>query len=159
MSTRAVINLLCDQFPEAFSRPNPRPLKLGVHAEALAALGEAVTLADLRSALRAYTSRRRYLQSLLAGASRIDLQGNPAGVVTDDDQRDAQLRLAELVQHASPAVVQRKKPPVIPPAPTTPSIEPETETANTPVRSTSASKRLSLADLREAGRRRRKAKG
>ena len=153
-----MIKLLCNHFPEAFSRYNPRPLKLGVHAEVLPALGEAITPADLRSALRAYTSRRRYLQSLLAGTSRIDLQGNPAGFVTDDDQREAQLRLAELVQHATPAVLQTEKPPVIPPAPTTSSIEPQTETANTPVRSAPASKRLSLADLREAGRRRREAK-
>jgi sRNA-binding protein len=39
----AVITLLCENFPQTFSRrgQHPRPLKVGVYADALAALGGA----------------------------------------------------------------------------------------------------------------------
>ena len=78
----AVIALLCDRFPQTFDRNGPRPLKVGVYGDVLAALGEAVRPRDLQSALRFYTSNRGYLRALLAGACRIDLDGKPAGTVT-----------------------------------------------------------------------------
>ena len=52
----ATIELLCDRFPQTFNRNGPRPLKVGVYADVLAALGDAVQPRDLQSALRAYTS-------------------------------------------------------------------------------------------------------
>jgi sRNA-binding protein len=67
-STGAIIELLCERFPQTFSRHSPRPLKVGVHADALAALGDAVQPRDLQSALRAYTSNARYPRALSAGA-------------------------------------------------------------------------------------------
>jgi sRNA-binding protein len=66
----AIIGLLCDRFPQTFSRRDPRPLKVGVYGDALAALGDAVQPHDLQSALRAYTSNARYLRALSAGACR-----------------------------------------------------------------------------------------
>ena len=69
----AVIRLLCDSFPQTFSRSgqHPRPLKVGVYADALAALGGAIPARDLKSALRAYASRASYLHALTAGAPRV----------------------------------------------------------------------------------------
>src|SRR6516164_8648792 len=79
----AVIRLLCDSFPQTFSRgQHARPLKVGVYADALAALGGAIQPRDLRSALRAYTSRAGYLRALTAGAPRVGIDGAPAGAVT-----------------------------------------------------------------------------
>ena len=83
----AVIELLCERFPQAFSRHTPRPLKVGVYADVLAALGDAVQPRDLQSALRAYTSNARYLRALAAGACRVDLDGKPTGTVTHCDSR------------------------------------------------------------------------
>ena len=37
----AVIELLCDRFPQTFSRRGPKPLKVGIYDDALAALGGA----------------------------------------------------------------------------------------------------------------------
>jgi len=53
----AVIRLLCDRFPRAFSgRGQPRrPLKVGIHADLVATLDGAVRTRELRTALRAYT--------------------------------------------------------------------------------------------------------
>ena len=49
----AVIELLCERFPQTFNRGGPQPLKVGVYADALAALGDTVQLRDLKSALGA----------------------------------------------------------------------------------------------------------
>ena len=49
----SVIKLLCERFPQAFSRRAPKPLKVGVYADVLAALGDTVQLRDLKSALGA----------------------------------------------------------------------------------------------------------
>jgi ProP effector len=142
----AVIELLCERFPQAFSRHTPRPLKVGVYADVLAAL-DAVQPRDLQSALRACTSNARYLRALSAGACRIDLDGKPAGTVTAEDEKVAKARLADK-KGASPRAQ-------VPPAG---QAEPEPAMrAAEENQKPSAPKRLSLADLREAGRRRREA--
>jgi sRNA-binding protein len=102
-----VISLLCDNFPQTFSRgeQNPRPLKVGVHADALAALGCAIQPRDLKSALRAYTSRASYLRALTAGTSRVGIDGESAGAVTPNEEAVAKARLAGLAKGAAPAVI------------------------------------------------------
>jgi ProP effector len=143
----AVIKLLCDRFPKTFSRHDPRPLKVGVYVELLAALGSALEPRDLKSALPAYTSNARYLRALTTGACRIGLDGKPAGTVTPEDEAVAKATLAEAEKATTArAKVARAKGPE--PAARTP-------TAENP--NPRAPKRLSLADLREAGRRRREA--
>jgi sRNA-binding protein len=146
----AVLKLLSDQFPHAFRQRDPRPLKIGIHVDVLTALGDAVRRRDLESALRAYTSNPGYLRALSAGASRIDLDAKPVGTVTAEDEVVAKRRLAESTKHVEP-------PAIVPPAAQTglkPSaVPPAAEDQKPPA--PSAPKRLSLADLREAGRRRR----
>ena len=146
--TGAIIELLCDRFPQTFNRNAPRPLKVGVYADALAALDDTVQLRDLKSALGAYTSNARYLRALTAGAPRIGLDGKPAGTVTPEDEAVARKRLAESVKREAPQAT-------VPPAQAVPKASPIEPTAENP--KPPAPKRLSLADLREAGRRRREA--
>ena len=137
----SVIKLLCERFPQTFSRRAPKPLKVGVYADILAALGDTVQLRDLKSALRAYTSNARYLRALSAGACRVGLDGKPAGTVTPEDEAVAKKRLAEPVDQTAPQVKV---------GPAQAVLQPAAENPKPP-----APKRLSLADLREAGRRRR----
>jgi sRNA-binding protein len=141
--TAAIIELLCGRFPQTFSRRGPQPLKVGVYGDVLAALGEAVEPRDLQSALRFYTSNRGYLRALSAGSYRIDLDGKPAGAVTPEDETVAKARLADKKRASSRSQV---------PPPEAPAMRPAEENQKPP-----APKRLSLADLREAGRRRREA--
>jgi ProP effector len=138
---------LCDRFPETFSRREPQPLKVGVHADLLAALDGTVEPRDLKSALAGYTSSARYLRTLSAGASRIGLDGKPAGTVAPEVEAVATARLAEVLKAtaARAKVAPGKGPEPAARAPTAENSKP------------SAPKRLSLADLREAGRRRREA--
>ncbi|HEY7296625.1 MAG TPA: ProQ/FinO family protein [Xanthobacteraceae bacterium] len=150
----AIIKLLSDQFPHTFNRRDPRPLKVGIHADVLTALGDAVQHRDLKSALRAYTSNARYLGALSAGASRIDLDAKLAGTVTAEDEALAKRRLAESARRVSPPA-NVAPPAKLPPAAQTgvkPSAPPPAEQK---LPAPSAPKRLSLTDLREAGRRRR----
>jgi len=147
--TAAIIELLCGRFPRTFSRRGTQPLKVGVYGDILAALGEAVQPRDLQSALRAYTRNAGYLRALLAGACRIDLDGKPTGTVTPEDETVAKARLAEFKKGASP---RAQVPPAGQAGPEAPAMRPAEENQKP-----SAPKRLSLADLREAGRRRREA--
>ena len=139
----AVTELLCERFPQTFNRGGPQPLKVGVYADALAALGDTVQLRDFKSALGAYTSNARYLRALSAGACRVGLDGKPAGTVTPEDEAVAKKRLAEPVDETAPQVKV---------GPAQAVLQPAAENPKPP-----APKRLSLADLREAGRRRREA--
>ena len=101
----------------------------------------------MKSALGAYTSNARYLRALSAGACRVGLDGKPAGTVTPEDEAVAKKRLAEPVDETAPQV---KVAPDGQAAPEVPAVGPAAENEKP-----AAPKRLSLADLREAGRRRR----
>src|SRR6516162_5913 len=132
----SIIELLCNRFPQAFSRRAPQPLKVGVYGDALAALGDAVQSRDLQSGLRAYTSNGGYLRALTAGTPRIGLDGNPSGTVTPEDEAVAKGRLAELAKAtAAGAMVVPAK------GPEPPATTPTPESPKPP-----APKRLSLAD-------------
>jgi ProP effector len=80
----AVLELLCAQFPRCFFCDEARrqPLKVGVHNDVLLALGDAVTPSELGRALQIYVNNRIYQSRLRPGATRIDLNGEPAGTVT-----------------------------------------------------------------------------
>ena len=98
----AVIELLCERFPQTLNRGGPQPLKVGVYADVLTALGDAVQPRDLQSALRAYTSNARYLRAISVGAPRIGLDGKPVGTVTSEDEAVAKKRLVDLVKETAP---------------------------------------------------------
>src|SRR5262249_28350666 len=80
----AVLELLCAQFPRCFFHYEARgqPLKVGIHNDVLLALGDAVTPSELARALQIYVNNRIYQSRLRPGATRIDLNGEPAGTVT-----------------------------------------------------------------------------
>ena len=143
----AIIELLCERFPQTFNRGGPQPLKVGIYDDALAALNGAATPRDLKSALRAYTSNARYLRALSAGACRVGLDGETAGTVTPEAEAVAKKRLAESVNETVP---QAKVAPAGQATPEVPAVRPAAENEKP-----AAPKRLSLADLREANRRRR----
>jgi ProP effector len=79
----------------------------------------------LKVALTAYTGRVMYLRGLVAGAPRLDLDGNPAGEVTAGDAEYAAAKLAKILASREAAAVaakggERVKPAVIPPSPAPP---------------------------------------
>jgi ProP effector len=95
----AALVRLAEQFPQTFvaEKHQPhRPLKWGIAADIAARCPELKRRAR-GTALSVYTGRIAYLQSLVAGAARIDLDGNPAGEVTAEEAEYAAARLAEIL--------------------------------------------------------------
>ena len=69
-------------------------MKIGIHRELESVLGETVERKLLHRAIRTYVVNYGYQQSQTAGAERIDLDGNPAGVVTEEEAENAKRSLA-----------------------------------------------------------------
>jgi ProP effector len=121
---RQHLELLIARFPKCFVLQGWRrqPLKVG------AALDGALTPYEVRAALFFYTSDRHYRARLCVGFDRVDLDGKPAGTVTEE-------QVAHLRRGAATIEVK-------PPAPPQAEAKPEKPA------------RLSLADLRQAAKRR-----
>jgi len=94
--TKAVITALAARFPECFAVPDTRrrPLKVGIDADILAALSGTIRRTELIRALAMYCCSDGYLERVLTGAWRVDLEGKPAGVVTAEDERHAKAKRA-----------------------------------------------------------------
>jgi len=87
---------LAEAYPACFDWERPRPLKIGVYRDLLAAgfADGAAPVAALKRALARYCHRPRYWNALRAGADRIDLHGQPAGAVTAEEAAAARADLA-----------------------------------------------------------------
>ena len=86
-----LLDRLCQAFPACFNRSVPKPLKIGLGEELLALAGVHPALADLtrtriRRAIQFYTGSPAYRKALKQGGPRYDLDGQPAGEVTPDQQ-------------------------------------------------------------------------
>ena len=117
-----ILDRLCQAFPACFSRPAPKPLKIGLGEELLALAGVHPALTDLsrtqlRRALRIYTGAPAYRKALAKGGPRYDLAGQPVGEVTPDQQADAKTPRPK--RPASPAAPPMPEPQA-PESPTTP---------------------------------------
>ena len=90
----ATIALFAARWPRCFSvyEARRRPLKVGIHLEIIAALDGIVTPAQVGAALRLYVCNRVYRCRSYAGATRIDLEGNAAGVVTPEQAKKIKVK-------------------------------------------------------------------
>jgi ProP effector len=91
-----------------------RPLKVGIAADILARCPE-LEPRVLNATLGHFTRRAMYLQGMVAGAARIDLDGNPCGGVSAEAAEHAAAKLAsresgQLVAAASRAARTMKQP-------------------------------------------------
>ncbi len=96
------LNMLYKLFPKAFLKENIRPLKLGIFNDIKAKVTdiEGLSITKVRAALRVYTTRIEYLQSVVEGNLRIDLDGNEAEAVTKEHQEYAQGLIEQLKNQA-----------------------------------------------------------
>ena len=114
-----LLDRLCQAFPACFNRSAPQPLKIGLGEELLALAGVHPALADLtrtriRRALKAYTGAPAYRKALARGGPRYDLNGQPAGEVTPDQQADARrprVRQPPAAAEATASPLPRTPPP------------------------------------------------
>ncbi|HKM16507.1 MAG TPA: ProQ/FinO family protein [Marinospirillum sp.] len=94
-------------YSSAFILSQPKPLKVGIHDDLLAAEGG--ELKKIQRALAGYVKLPRYLHCLKAGAVRLDLQGQPAGSVTQQEADFAQAQLQKLAQNNKQREAQKKQ--------------------------------------------------
>ena len=76
---------LKEQYPAAFEKAHP--LKIGVRDELAATTG--ISRTRLGRTLRYHTRRPAYLAALAAGGTRIGLDGEPAGEITEAERAAA----------------------------------------------------------------------
>ncbi|WP_075181979.1 RNA chaperone ProQ [Pantoea sp. 1.19] len=97
-SSKEVIAWLAARFPQCFAAEGEaRPLKIGIFQDLVERVqGEnMLSKTQLRSALRLYTSSWRYLHGIKAGATRVDLDGNPCGELDEQHVEHARKQLEE----------------------------------------------------------------
>ncbi|EOY8362129.1 ProQ/FINO family protein [Salmonella enterica subsp. salamae] len=79
-------------WPELFDLDNPKPLKIGVLDDIqrdIAARSLTIGAGVLKAAIASYTRRIRYKRAIAAGGSRYDLNGQPCGEITPEQQQTA----------------------------------------------------------------------
>ena len=86
LDANEIIKILVDKFPLAFSlkTDQKKPLTIGIHQQLFAAdtgLGRKV----IRIGLAAYVRRASYLKAIVAGVSRVNLDGSNTGMVTESE--------------------------------------------------------------------------
>lgn len=116
-SPAQLFRYLAAKWPAAFNPKAPRPLKIGIHRD-IRVLDRELSDDELRRALLAYTRMAKYLARLDAGAARVDLDGKPAGVVSDADAATAKALLC--ARKDKQGTKQTPEPRVEPQAPPTP---------------------------------------
>jgi hypothetical protein len=94
----AALEFLTERFPKCFDLNNPRPLKIGIAFDIVAAAPPEISWLAITLALDSLTKSQSYLARVVAGEPRIGLDGEPAGVVTPNDEAYAMKRLAHLAQ-------------------------------------------------------------
>ncbi|UCP16712.1 RNA chaperone ProQ [Aeromonas media] len=97
-NSKEIVAYLVEEFPACFiAEGEAKPLKIGIFQDLAARLAddERVSKTMLRSALRQYTSSWRYLHGLKAGQARVDLDGNPGELLTEEHIEHAKQALKE----------------------------------------------------------------
>ncbi|MHB0774602.1 ProQ/FINO family protein [Halomonas sp. WWR20] len=84
------------RYPKTFFKGHTRPLKTGIHLE----LAECEPWSEklVRRALACYVHLPRYLKAVRAGAARVGLNGEEAGIVNEDEALHARKQLESLQQ-------------------------------------------------------------
>lgn len=89
--TRALLKTLQEHF-EVFR--NFSPLAIGIDKQVFEKLPE-LSKKSLRLAMRSHTISTRYLKEMEKGTVRLNLDGSPAGQVTDENRQHASEQLKE----------------------------------------------------------------
>ncbi len=77
---------LAELYPTCFDWETPRPLKIDIHRDLMAAGHDRIAV---KRALGRYCKVDRYRRALQTDAPRLDLQGQPAGAVTEREAAHA----------------------------------------------------------------------
>jgi ProP effector len=98
----AVLDRLANEFPQTFSIYGAyrKPLKIGIFDDIVAT--GVIPPHELRWPLCAYCNSISYLKNLKVGATRVDLAGDEAGVITEAESEHARAKLDALLVRRRP---------------------------------------------------------
>jgi ProP effector len=104
----ATISELVVAFPAAFTHDpeRVRPLKLGVKDDLY--VRSAISRRRITAALRSYCNTTSYLTATKQGAVRVNLDGQPTGIVTEAQAKHAMEALSAPPKRGSEATQQRE---------------------------------------------------
>jgi sRNA-binding protein len=104
-----MIEELCQRYPKTFTHEphDVRPLARGIR-EAIVADAPDLPASIASQALAIYAAWLSYMRACIAGAPRIDLSGDPAGVVTEKEAMYAVQRLAARERNRDEGRVERE---------------------------------------------------
>jgi hypothetical protein len=78
---------LAERFPDCFQVSGPRlPLKVGVDRDVINAAPD-LNEGEIKWAIKLYVRDPAYLQAMVEGVDRVDLDGSPSGTVTRNEAR------------------------------------------------------------------------
>ncbi|UTW13311.1 ProQ/FINO family protein [Marinobacterium rhizophilum] len=107
VANQAALKLLMETYPKTFSRTGVRPLKIGIQEDLLA--DEKIAKNKIKRALASYVRTLSYYRSLQAGAARIDLAGEAAGEVSEQEAEHAKGKLKEINRQRRERDQQQRK--------------------------------------------------
>jgi len=91
---KKILSELVNLYPKLFIEDKPLLLKLGIHKDIFEDYKLSVTRAELRKFLSFYVNNKQYQELHIKNATRYDLIGQEAGVVTQE-QIDSLLKIKE----------------------------------------------------------------
>jgi sRNA-binding protein len=94
MSAAACARELAERFPALFGAPRPQPLKLRIQTDIQARAPGVFTRRSLSLFLHRYTTSNAYLGALARAPQRVDLDGAPAGEISEEHRSAAAAEIA-----------------------------------------------------------------
>lgn len=106
-ANQAAVAQISELYPNVFNRNAVKPLKIGIQEELLA--DEKLSKGKIKRALASYVRAPQYYKSLQPGADRIDLSGEAAGKVTEQEAEHAKKMLKEMRDKRQQRIQEEKE--------------------------------------------------
>lgn len=106
-ANQAAVALITELYPNTFNRDAVKPLKIGIQEDLLAE--QKIPPGKIKRALASYVRAPQYYKSLVADADRVDLKGEPAGKVSEEEAEHAKAMLKKMRERRQQLVQDEKK--------------------------------------------------
>ncbi|MEH6471712.1 MAG: ProQ/FinO family protein [Halopseudomonas sp.] len=106
-ANQAAVALISELYPKAFNRDAVKPLKIGIQEDLVAE--EKLPQGKIKRALASYVRAPQYYKSLVVDADRVDLNGEAAGKVTEQEAEHAKAMLKKLREQRQQRVKEEKQ--------------------------------------------------
>ncbi|WP_421863905.1 ProQ/FINO family protein [Motiliproteus sp.] len=106
-ANQAAVAQISELYPETFNREAVKPLKIGIQEDLLA--DAKLSKGKIKRALASYVRSPLYYKSLVAGADRVDLAGEAAGKVTEQEAEHAKSMLKKAREQRQQRAQEQKK--------------------------------------------------